>query len=322
MNNNQKNILNQFVATLLVETNEGNRKKIWRKLVENTNQKLINFLLKNFLNLTIYQIETIVQDTYLKFNEQILKKRESKQVVFLDKKLEKVENIFAYLYKIARNEAILVSKKATKTEFLHQNYDTKLQTEAVIDENQLSELEYRSKYLAISAINPHSQREAFYTFIQFEFQKTDSNKKYTNADIAKLINAPSANAVTQRKKEAKKKYIQLLKNYRKRIEQTENITLGRIEKKIKQKLTQYFIFNPLLKSQNIEELEILLWQVILLTTDKNFENYCNFFLFDSLKEASNKENQINFSELNYIFNHWIENKITYESLINPKLKQS
>ena len=134
-----------------------------------------------------------------------------------------------------------------------------------------------------------------------------------------MIGASSANAVTQRKKEAKKKYIQLLNNYDKRLEQTEKFTLERIQKKIKKKLAQNSILDSVFKTKNRDELELVIWQIILLTKEENFENYCKFFLLDSISETSNKEIKLDFSELNYIFNHWIENKITYEMLINPKL---
>jgi DNA-directed RNA polymerase specialized sigma24 family protein len=323
MNTNEKNRLNQIVSTLLVETQDRIQKSLWRELVEITNEKLINTLFKNFSNLNIYQTENIVQETYLKFTTEVVTRSEKKQALFLDKEGKKVKNIFAYLYKIARNKAILFFKKMNKMQFLDENQDTELQIETIInDENKLLELEYRSKYLAISAIDPDSQREAFYTIIQFEFQE----KKYTNDDVAKLINAPSGNAVTQRKKEARKKYIQLLKNYQKRTQQTENFTLERIEKKIKQKLAKKTILDAPLETENREELGALIWQIILLTKDKNFDIYCKFFLLDSVSEISNsvlnKENETDFSELNYIFNHWTENQITYESLINPKLKQS
>jgi len=315
MNSNEKNSLNQVVSTLLVETQERNQKNLWFELVKITNQDLIDALFKNFSKLTIYQIEDIIQETYFKFNKEILKRREKNKTLFLDEKGEKIGNFFSYLYIMAKNEALSVSKKATKMQPLTENYDAIEQKEILFDEeNQLVKIEYRSKYLAISAIDPESQREAFYTIIQFELQA----ETYTNDDVAKIINAPSANAVTQRKKEAKKKYIQLLKNYGKRTKQTENIDSKRIENKIKQKLVQNSILE--IKSENTKELELLIWQIILLTKEDNFENYCKFFLLDSVSETKNKENKIDFSELNYIFSHWIENLITYELLINPKLK--
>jgi len=217
---------------------------------------------------------------------------------------------------MARHEALSVIREVNKMQPLDENQDANLSTET---QNYVSELEYkleyRSKCLAISAIDPESQREAFYVIVQFEL----SGQKYTNDDVAKLIGASSANAVTQRKKEAKKKYIQLLNNYDKRLEQTEKFTLERIQKKIKKKLAQNSILDSVFKTKNRDELELVIWQIILLTKEENFENYCKFFLLDSISETSNKEIKLDFSELNYIFNHWIENKITYEMLINPKL---
>jgi DNA-directed RNA polymerase specialized sigma24 family protein len=323
MNTNEKNRLSQIVSNLLVETQERIQKSLWQELVEITNEKLINTLFKNFSKLNIYQTENIVQETYLKFITEIITRSEKRQILFLDKEGKQVKNIFAYLYKIAKNKTILFLKKMDKVQFLDENQDAIVETEIISnDENKLLELEYRSKYLAISAIDPDSQREAFYTIIQFEFQE----EKYTNDDVAKLIHAPSGNAVTQRKKEARKKYIQLLKNYQKRIQQTESFTLERIEKRIRQKIAKKTILDTSLETENTEELGALIWQIILLTKDKNFEIYCKFFLLDSVLEISNselnKKNEIDFSELNYIFNHWTENQVTYESLINPKLKQS
>ncbi|PIY08701.1 MAG: hypothetical protein COZ18_10950 [Flexibacter sp. CG_4_10_14_3_um_filter_32_15] len=316
MNTDEKNRFNELVSDLLTETDKRIRTKLWRELLELTNQQFIVFLSKDFSTLTIHQCEDIVQEIYLKFNDKILEKRAKNETVYLDKNGDKVKDTFSYLYRMARHEALSVIREVNKMQPLDENQDANLSTET---QNYVSELEYkleyRSKCLAISAIDPESQREAFYVIVQFEL----SGQKYTNDDVAKLIGASSANAVTQRKKEAKKKYIQLLNNYDKRLEQTEKFTLERIQKKIKKKLAQNSILDSVFKTKNRDELELVIWQIILLTKEENFENYCKFFLLDSISETSNKEIKLDFSELNYIFNHWIENKITYEMLINPKL---
>ena len=230
MNTDEKNRFNELVSDLLTETDKRIRTKLWRELLELTNQQFIVFLSKDFSTLTIHQCEDIVQEIYLKFNDKILEKRAKNETVYLDKNGDKVKDTFSYLYRMARHEALSVIREVNKMQPLDENQDANLSTET---QNYVSELEYkleyRSKCLAISAIDPESQREAFYVIVQFEL----SGQKYTNDDVAKLIGASSANAVTQRKKEAKKKYIQLLNNYDKRLEQTEKFTLERIQKKIK-----------------------------------------------------------------------------------------
>ena len=155
MNTDEKNRFNELVSDLLTETDKRIRTKLWRELLELTNQQFIVFLSKDFSTLTIHQCEDIVQEIYLKFNDKILEKRAKNETVYLDKNGDKVKDTFSYLYRMARHEALSVIREVNKMQPLDENQDANLSTET---QNYVSELEYkleyRSKCLAISAIDP------------------------------------------------------------------------------------------------------------------------------------------------------------------------